>query len=599
MKKILPILCFFFSSISAQNVAVFCNQRDAEQAERFALENNIKIHTYLKYDNAIIFDGELPEVADICFSTSLRRYKNHIAFPKNEILIRINIDKQAAFKDFISEFNQIKVQKHDFIPNQFKLSNVAKEESELLSFHNLLASKDFISKSQINYHFTLSANSVNDPLFNRQWSVKNEGSSIQGNGIVGADMNVDSAWSVTTGSSNIKIAILDSGVDTLHEDLQANLLTGHDGFADEQEDTRGYPTPNFSSDGHGTACAGIVAAVGNNNLGTAGIAHTSKITPIRIFYYEDYGGSIGIQASTNSEALINGSAYAWRVADVDIMSTSAGLPVIAIAFMGIDTELVNEEINEAFYSARDGKGVAMFFSSGNEDEAEVLWPASLTNTIAVGASTMCDERKNPNDCSSESWGSSYGEGLDIIAPGTLVATSDMTGALGYSGSNYTNTFNGTSAACPNAAGVGALILSVRPDLHARDVRAIINLTADKVLGYDYNENLAHGTWNEEVGYGRVNAYKAIQFAIDYQSTVSIAQTTSNFDFNVYPNPSNGTFNIDYNKSALIDIYDLNGKLIYQSEKKDYNEISLTLQRGLYFVVLSNNFGSSVKKVLVE
>lgn len=599
MNKIIPILFLLFSSISAQNVAVFCCQKDAQQAERFALENNIEMHTFLKYDNAIIFDGELSEVADICYSTSLKRYKKYLAFPKNEILVRTKKDKQKTFLDFISGYNDLHVIKHNFIPNQFKISNIARNEPELLDFHHLLSNKDFIDKSQINYQFTLSVNAVNDPLFNRQWSIKNEGTLLQGNGTAGADMNVDSAWSVTTGSTNIKIAILDSGVDTLHEDLQANLLAGHDGFANELEDTRGYPTPNFSSDAHGTACAGIVAAVGNNNLGTAGIAYTSKIVPVRIFYYQDFGASLGVQPTTNTEALVNGSAYAWRVANADIMSTSAGLPAIAIAFMGIDTELVNAEINEAFNNARDGKGVAMFFSSGNDDEDIVLWPANLTNTIAVGASTMCDERKNPNDCSNENWGSSFGESLDIVAPGTLVATSDMTGALGYNNTNYTNTFNGTSAACPNAAGVGALVLSVRPDLHARDVRAIINLTADKVSGYDYNENLLFGSWNEEVGYGRVNAYKAIQFAVDYQSTVSIAETTSSFDFNIYPNPSKGIFNIDYKESAQIDIYDINGKLVYQVDKIDGNKISLELQRGLYFVMLKNDLGSSVKKVLIE
>lgn len=599
MHKIIPILFLLTSSISAQNVAVFCNQIDVQQAERFALVNNIELLTYLKYENAIIFEGDLLDIAEVCYSTFLRRHENYLAFPKNEILVRINKDKQKSFLDFFSNYNYLNVKKHDFIPNQFKISNIAQKESDLLDFHDLLSNKDFIDKSHINYFFTLNVNAVNDPLFNRQWSIKNDGTFLQGNGTVGADMNVDSAWTVTTGSTNIKIAILDSGVDTLHEDLQANLLAGYDGFANELEDTRGYPTPNFSSDGHGTACAGIAAAVGDNNLGTAGIAYTSKIVPIRIFYYQDFGASLGVQPTTNTEALVSGSAYAWRVANADIMSTSAGLPVLAIAFMGIDIELVNEEINEAFNSARDGKGVAMFFSSGNEDEAEVLWPSSLANTIAVGASSMCDERKNSSDCSTESWGSSYGEGLDIIAPGTLVATSDMTGALGYNNSNYTNTFNGTSAACPNVAGVGALVLSVRPDLHARDVRAIINLTADKVSGYDYNENLLHGTWNEEVGYGRVNAYKAIQFAINYQSTVSIAENTLNLDFNIYPNPSKGIFNIDFKESARIDIYDINGKLVYQADKIDNNEISLELQRGLYFIMLKNDFGGSVKKVLIE
>lgn len=569
--------------------------------ENFAKINKIEILSFLISDKTIIYNGELHDNTKICYKAKLRKHQQHIAFPKNEVLIKHKDGREADLLIFLAQYPLLKFKKHDFIPNYYKIFNVANNEQELFAFEGQLKKQTFTKIAQVNYHFTLSATSVNDPLFNRQWSIKNTGTALQGNGTIGADMNVDSAWQLTTGNSNLKIAILDSGVDTLHADLIDNILPGFDAFADEDNDTKGYPTLNFSSDGHGTACAGIAAASGNNNLGVVGVAYTSKIVPIRIFFYQDYGSGIGVQPSTNTDALVSGSAYAWRVANADIMSTSAGLSPVFIFFLDIATELIEDEIEAAFNEGRNGKGVPMFFSAGNDDENIVLWPASLGTTIAVGASTMCDERKNPLDCSTESWGSSYGTSLDIVAPGTLVASTDVSGTAGYSNNDYTFTFNGTSAACPNAAGVGALILSARPDLHARDVKAILNLSAKKVDGYDFDTLNINGTWNEEVGYGRVNAFAALMLTQGYQNTVSINKLTKVNFVNVFPNPSNGQVNLlnESSDNVSFSIFSVDGKLIKQDFIQANSSIQINLASSLYLVKFSNNKGDvQVLKVLV-
>ncbi|MEX2590490.1 MAG: S8/S53 family peptidase, partial [Chitinophagales bacterium] len=455
----------------------------------------------------------------------------------------------------------------------------------------------------------LSASSVNDPLFDRQWSIKNTGSAIQGNGTVGADMSVDSAWIISTGNSDIKIVILDSGVDTLHEDLIDNILPGYDAFADSTQDTKGYPTPNFRSDGHGTACAGIAAASGNNSTGVAGIAYSSKIVPVRIFYYQDFGSN-GIQPFTNSEALINGSAYAWREANGDIMSTSAGLPDVFIFALGINTAVMNAEIAEAYQQGRGGKGIPMFFSSGNFDrddftESTVIWPASLENTIAIGASTMCDERKDTiGDCSNEDWGSCFGDNLDLVAPGVLITSTDMTGSNGYTNNNYTLTFNGTSAACPNAAGVGALILSVNPNLGAQDVKAILSLSADKVAPYHYDSTLQHGAWNDEMGYGRINAFEALKLAQDYTPTVGIkdnAAIDKSKLLKIYPNPSSGVVFVENRNEEMLNVqvYNLEGKQIKSIRLAGNSKANIHLSNGFYLIGTVNKNGiSQVKKIVV-
>ena len=181
----------------------------------------------------------------------------------------------------------------------------------------------------------------------------------------------------------------------------------------------------------------------------------------------------------------------------------------------------------------------------------------MNRTIAVGASDMCDTRKRPNDCSGENWwGSDYGETLDFVAPGVKIATCDITGNLGYSSNDYALTFNGTSAACPIAAGVGSLLLSENPELTASEVRHLLNLTSEKVVPYTYDSLNVDGTWNEEVGHGRINAYEALTQAFN-----SNTSTENPFQvLRIYPNPSQGSINIKgVNSESTFVIYDLMGK----------------------------------------
>ena len=144
------------------------------------------------------------------------------------------------------------------------------------------------------------------------------------------------------------------------------------------------------------------------------------------------------------------------------------------------------------------------------------YPATLSGVIAVGASSMCDERKNPSSCDGESWGSNYGTGIDVVAPGVKIYTTDISGPSGYNSGDYRSDFNGTSSACPNAAGVAALILSVNANLTQSQVRQILELNTDKIGSYTFSPSVLgqpNGTWNSEVGYGRLNACQAVLGAI--------------------------------------------------------------------------------------
>ena len=531
-------------------------------------------------ENMVLIYPKTTNMEDLCFISEVRILGKHLAFETNELLVKLK--KEDAH--FVALHN---LRAHTIIPNMFIYTSSVRTSSEMKEVKEMLLTHSSVDRVSYNQVFTLAA-TVNDPLYDRQWSIENTGSALQYNGTPEADMSVDSAWLITTGDINLKIAVLDSGVDTLHEDLIGKFLPGFDGFGDSTNNTYGYPTPTYSSDGHGTSCAGIIGATGDNGLGTAGVAYGSKIIPIRIFYYLDYGGSIGIQATTSTDALVSGAAYAWRVADADVMSVSAGLSQLFITALQIDTAALNAEIGEAHTAARNGKGIPMFFSAGNDNVNDVLWPASLPTTIAIGATSMCDERKNPSDCSGENWGGTFGPGLDVSAPGVKISTSDMTGSNGYSSGNYTYTFNGTSAACPNVAGVAALILSVNPQLTAEDVRTVINLTADRVPGYTYDSTSVYGTWNIEMGHGRVNANAAVLLA---QSFVpSGISELSDLDVQFYPNPTNGILHFVSDYSIVkAEVFDLFGRLLIEIEGNHVQTINASdLQVGEYLIRLSSD-----------
>lgn len=364
-----------------------------------------------------------------------------------------------------------------------------------LEMANKFASTNQFEYAEPDFLLLLKKYNTNDPLLTYQWALNNTGSSIQYNGTPGADMRVFSAWGLSTGNAATKVAIIDEGVDLVHPDLVANMLGGYDGTL---QGSGGAPQ---GDDAHGTACAGIVAASANNNLGVAGIAYNSKIVPVRIAY-----GS-GSSWITSNSWIGTSIDWAWNQGDADVLSNSWG--------GGSSSSLINDAISRAVTQGRGGLGAVVIFAAGNDNGA-VSYPGTLTNVISVAAMSMCNQRKSPSSCDGETWwGSNYGTNVDVAAPGVKIHTTDISGSAGYSSGDYAPTFNGTSSACPNTAGVMALILALNPSLTQAQARQILESTCDKVGGYTYNASVSgqpNGTWSNDLGYGRVNAFAALQLA---------------------------------------------------------------------------------------
>jgi hypothetical protein len=339
--------------------------------------------------------------------------------------------------------------------------------------------------------FDLVQTPPNDPLYPLQWGLLNNGSSAQFNGTPGADVDADLAWSITRGSPSIRIAVLDVGVQRNHPDLAANIDPLGFGLLAPVA-TTGDVLDTAAC--HGTACAGIIGAVANNGIGVAGIAPECKLIPVNIA--RNTAGLFG----TFSQ-IAGAIDWAWSTAAADVLSNSWG--------GGSPSTLYRDAIRRAVTNGRGGRGAIVVFSAGNAN-AGIFSPASFTDCIAVGAMNMCFQRKSPTSCDGETfWGSNFGFGLDVVAPGVKIATTWNTGLTTLV--NYNPAFNGTSAAAPFVSATAALMLSVNPLLTQTALRELLERSVRKVGSYTYapESTQPNGTWNAEMGYGLINTYQAV------------------------------------------------------------------------------------------
>ncbi len=323
----------------------------------------------------------------------------------------------------------------------------------------------------------------NDTLNPRMWNLNNTGNNIPQNveGTPGCDMKMFSAWDITTGNPNVMIAIVDTGIDTNHFDLRPNLCDRnlwYDAYDNDQKPYDEYY--------HGTGVSGITSAAGNNIAGMAGIAFSSQVMPVRVFGPAPAG-------FTTDLILAKGLNWSWQHGACVINCSWGG---------GIPGSLITFAIQNAVNYGRIGKGTVVFGGSGNSDTNLVLYPASMPEVIGVGGVSPCYQRKSLTSCDNnggfQGWGACYGEGMELVAPCTFIGTTELGGGWCVCG-------NGTSDSSPMAAGVAALMLSKNINLSGDSVKIIMERFARKVGNYSYNVQKENGMWNDEMGYGMIDA----------------------------------------------------------------------------------------------
>ncbi|MEL6943783.1 MAG: S8/S53 family peptidase, partial [Bacteroidota bacterium] len=324
--------------------------------------------------------------------------------------------------------------------------------------------------------------------------------------------------------------------------------------------------PN-SSGAHGESCAGIIAATHNNGIGVRGVAPDVQLQTINIFAGNE---SITDLADAFYWAINNGS---------DVLSNSwgfrGGTQFNPTPVCNDPHPALTAAINDAATNGRGGLGCVVIFAAGNENGTCVTYPGNLPSVVAVGAISPRGNRSSY---------SNQGSALDVVAPSSDgvfgVRTTDREGSAGYGSGNYTNTFGGTSAACPAVAGVGALILAVDPNLTGPQVHSILNSTADDMgaIGFD-----------NTYGNGRVNAHQAVLAAQGNGGGGGNGCTENELTLTIVTD--------QYPQETSWNITDANGATVasgggYTSSSTTYTE-DICLPDGCYTFTILDSYGDGI------
>ena len=298
----------------------------------------------------------------------------------------------------------------------------------------------------------------NDPMFAEQWALDNTG---QSGGAAGADMCALGAWSKTTGSRKVIVAVLDTGVDYTHRDLKGNMWTRPASlgpYTDEHlgtvDDLRGYDAADNDGDprddnGHGTHCAGIVGAEGGNSEGIAGVNWQVEIMPLKFM-----DGSGRGTTKDAIEAINYVVARKRAGVNVRIISASWG------------STFYSRALEDAIRRAGD-EGVLFVAAAGNSstnNDRRQHYPSGyqLPNVLSVAALTRQDKLASF---------SNYGpKTVHIAAPGAAILST-------WPGNQYEE-HSGTSMATPNVAGVAGLVVAAEPGISMKDLRERLLASVD-------------------------------------------------------------------------------------------------------------------------
>src|SRR3989344_353521 len=366
----------------------------------------------------------------------------------------------------------------NYVVNTFQTATPSSSPSPIISINPTSTP----SSTPIPSVTPLPANIPNDPYYSSSGSWGQAYPDLWGL----KKINAEGGWKESTSSASVVVAVVDTGIDRNHEDLQGNMWVNtrevpSNGVDDDGngyvDDYYGYDFYNRDNDpiddhGHGTHVAGTIGAVGNNGKGVVGVNWNSGIMAVKFLH----GG---------------GSGYTSDGATSIIYAADNGARVINNSWGGPVSQVVHDAVEYAH-----SKGVVIVAAAGNDNsEVGSFSPASEEKAITVAATDSNDQKASF---------SNYGTKIDVAAPGVDVlslkaSNSPMCTSAIIVGTNYCR-ISGTSVATPHVAGLAALILSKHPEFTPDEIRQVLRASAD---------DLGTPAFDIYYGRGRINAGKAL------------------------------------------------------------------------------------------
>ena len=441
----------------------------------------------------IFIDGDIEEIADAQQDESMS-FEPVFKNATSESAVRHNLHKwyKVIFDESLTAKESAqRLAEHKSVRKIQYNTEVEQEKSEMLPYEGAM---------------TRSGNggtSFDDPFFTEQWNLHNDGS-ISSSAVPGADIAVKDAWTICAGSPDIVVAIIDSGISTIHEDLKDCMWVneaeknGERGVDDDGngfiDDRNGF---NFiknsgsidaisqgeGAPGHGTHVAGIIGAENNNGKGISGIAGgTGNNDGVRLMSCQIFQGSKNPTVETIANALIYAADNGASIA-----SCSFGSPAgdtfyydsdnLYKAQAGVEYDALQYFIDPANANCPAVGGNIVVFSTGNDGRNKAGYPGALKDVIGVAAFAP--------DFLPTAY-TNFGPGTNIAAPGgdyytnpaspatrTMILSTipnGLTGTMPHSGNTQYGYMQGTSQACPHVSGVVALGMSYAMELGRKFTR---------------------------------------------------------------------------------------------------------------------------------
>ena len=330
----------------------------------------------------------------------------------------------------------------------------------------------------------------NDPQFVNQWHY--------------TQIGLPSAWAVTTGSADVIVAVIDTGVLLNHPDIKDKLVPGYDFISDPSTALDGDgidanpddPGENGPGDFHGTHVAGTAGAATNNGAGVAGVGFNTRMMPVRVLGAGGSGTAFDVEQGVRFAAGLANDSGTLPSQPADVINLSLG-------------STASSQSEQALYNAVRAAGVIVIAAAGNSSSATPEFPASYENVVSVAAVDINRQR---------AFYSNFGSNIDVAAPGGDVRR-DLDGngindgvlsTLGAFNSDASINFDygvlmGTSMAAPHVAGVAALMAAVYPSLTPAQFDAAIDSGA-------IVDDLGASGRDIIYGHGLINALKAVNHA---------------------------------------------------------------------------------------